>query len=498
MSLSDLLLTPVTGPGGDVRIGGLSSDSRCVQPGDLFAALPGAQSHGGSFIALALERGAAAVLTDRDGLSIAFGEGQAVGVPVIVSDDPRRALSLAAARFYEGQPATVAAVTGTNGKTSVVHFTRQIWERLGKRAVGVGTLGIEGAFLAPLGHTTPDPLTLHRQLDSMQRQEITHVVMEASSHGLAQRRLDGVKLQAAGFASFSRDHLDYHGDMDRYFREKSGLFSRVLPGGGTAVINRLANRADDVIATARSRRQDILLVGRGGQDDARVTVGDLRILDQRFDPTGQDLRFSWQGRVHAARLGLIGGFQGENVLMAAGLAIACGSAPDAVIGSLGGLEAVPGRMQLAAVRGNGASVFVDYAHTPDAIASALKALRLHVNGRLVAILGAGGDRDRGKRRMMGKAAATHADAVIVTDDNPRSEDPATIRAAVLAGCPRAREIGDRAVAILEGVLALEPGDALLVAGKGHESGQIIGEDIHPFDDAEQASMAVAALEGRRV
>jgi UDP-N-acetylmuramoyl-L-alanyl-D-glutamate--2,6-diaminopimelate ligase len=318
---------------------------------------------------------------------------------------------------------------------------------------------------------------------------VTHAAMEASSHGLDQGRLDGVRLKAAAFTNFSQDHLDYHASFDEYFAAKAGLFSRVLPEEGTAVINIDDPRGREVLTIARSRGQRIVTVGHD-------PAADLRIAAQRFDATGQDLRFTQGGRPHLVRLALIGGFQAENVLAAAGLAMAAGDAPEAVIAALPGLTTVRGRMELAAKRDNGATVFVDYSHKPGALASALQSLRPHVLGRIVVVFGAGGDRDRLKRPLMGEVAAKHADVVFVTDDNPRSEDPAAIRAEVMAGCPEATEVGDRAEAILRGVDALGPGDALLIAGKGHETGQIVGNDIYPFDDAEQASVAVAALEGR--
>ncbi len=481
----------LTAQGGDeARITGLAVDSRQVRPGHLFAALPGSTQHGAAFIPYALRMQAGAILTDRAGAALADEVLAASGVPLVVVEDARQALAWAAALWFGAQPDTVAAVTGTNGKTSVAAFTRQIWQTLGHRAANIGTTGVEGDFDAPSPHTTPEPVTLHRLLAEMAGVGVTHAAMEASSHGLDQRRLDGVRLTAAAFTNLSQDHLDYHGDMDSYFTAKAGLFDRVLPEDGVAVVNIDDPRGWDVVRLAEARGSDVLTVGRA--PDAV-----MRLLGQRFDATGQDMRFSFAGRTHLVRLPLIGGFQAANALVAAGLAVACGDPADAVANALPRLVTVRGRMELAARRGNGATVFVDYAHTPDAIATALTALRPHVMGRLVAVIGAGGDRDRGKRPLMGQAAAAHADVVIVTDDNPRSEDPATIRAAVLQGCPEATEVGDRAEAILRGVDALEPGDALLVMGKGHETGQTVGGTVYPFDDAEQASVAVAALDGLR-
>ncbi|WP_093038931.1 UDP-N-acetylmuramoyl-L-alanyl-D-glutamate--2,6-diaminopimelate ligase [Roseovarius azorensis] len=488
-SLAELGLTAQAGR--HAQVTGLAVDSREVRDGYLFAALPGTRLHGAEFISYALRQGAGAVLTDAEGLRIAREDLEQSDAALIVAEDPRQTLAFAAALWFGAQPETMVAVTGTNGKTSVATFTRQIWERLGFDAVNLGTTGVEGAYSAPLHHTTPEPITLHRLLAKCEAAGVTHAAMEASSHGLAQRRLDGVRLMAAGFTNFTQDHLDYHATFDEYFSAKAGLFARVLSEDGVAVINIDDPRGGDMAAIAAARGQDLISVGRR-------PGADLHLMAQRFDATGQVMRFAWEDRVHQLRLHLIGGFQAENVLLAAGLAIGTGSDPERVFETLGAMKTVRGRMQLAARRENGAAVFVDYAHTPDAVATAIRALRPHVMGRLIAIVGAGGDRDRAKRPLMGQAAADHADLVIVTDDNPRSEDPAAIRAAVLAGCPAAREVGDRAEAILRGVDMLGPGDALLICGKGHETGQTVGDDVLPFDDAEQASLAVSVLDGGRV
>lgn len=470
-----------------VQVSGLAIDSRIVEPGALFAALPGSAIHGARFAEAALAQGAAAILTDPEGAAILQGTVPD-DVPVIITEDPRQAIAFTSALWFGAQPEICVAVTGTNGKTSVATFARQLWSELGLQAANLGTTGIEGAYAAPLGHTTPEPITLHRHIAAMASEGVTHLAMEASSHGLDQRRLDGVRLAAAGFTNFTQDHLDYHGSFEAYFEAKAGLFTRLLTEDGIAVINLDDPKGRAVEQLAVMRGQEVISVGSRGDCTMRIT-------GQRYDGSGQDLRFSWQGRPRLARLNLIGGFQASNALVAAGLVIAGGEDPDAVFEALPRLSGVRGRMQLAATRSNGASVFVDYAHTPDAVATALKALRPHVLGRLIVVLGAGGDRDRGKRVLMGQAAAQFADVVIVTDDNPRSEDPDLIRAMVRQGCPEAQDIGDRAEAILRGVDALEPGDALLVAGKGHETGQIIGGDVLPFDDVEQASVAVAALDG---
>ncbi|EBA14332.1 UDP-N-acetylmuramoylalanyl-D-glutamate--2,6-diaminopimelate ligase [Roseobacter sp. SK209-2-6] len=486
--LSELGLT--ARGGADPVIHSISVDSREALEGGLFAALPGSQVHGAKFIPAALERGATAILTDAKGAEIAAQPLSESHAAVVIVEDPRQALAYAAALWFGAQPETMVAVTGTNGKTSVASFVRQIWCELGHQAVNLGTTGVEGAWSYPLAHTTPEPITLHRALARAAAAGVTHAAMEASSHGLDQGRLDGVQLAAAGFTNFTQDHLDYHKTFEAYFAAKAGLFRRVLPEEGVAVINMNDPRGAEMRAIAAARGQEVLTVGRG--------LGDLSLSGLRYDGTGQDLRFAWHDRPFQYRLNLIGGFQAENVLLACGLAIASGEDPEAVFATLPHLTTVRGRMEHAATRENGASVFVDYAHTPDAVATAIKALRPHVLGRLLAIVGAGGDRDAGKRPLMGQAAAENADLVIVTDDNPRTEDPAAIRAAVKGGAPEALEVGDRAEAILRGVDLLGPGDSLLICGKGHESGQIVGSDVLPFDDVEQASMAVAVLDGKMV
>lgn len=483
--LNELGLTAASGR--NPKITGLAVDSREVKDGFLFAALPGTRVHGGEFIQYALRMGAVAILTDAEGARIAGAELAASEASLVIAEDPRQALAYTSALWFGEQPGIMVAVTGTNGKTSVSTFLRMIWQELGLEAVNLGTTGVEGDFQAPLQHTTPEPITLHRTLAAACEAGVEFAAMEASSHGLEQRRLDGVQLRAAGFTNFTQDHLDYHESFDDYFAAKAGLFARVLSEDGVAVINIDDARGVDIAAISKARGQELITVGRSGAD--------LNLDAQRFDATGQDIRFTFRGKSYMARLNLIGGFQAENVLLASGLAVACGADPERVFEVLGELKTVRGRMQLAATRENGAAVFVDYAHTPDAVKTALQAMRPHVMGRLIAVVGAGGDRDAGKRPLMGQAAADNADVVFVTDDNPRSEDPASIREMVMQGAPGATEVGDRAEAILRAVDALQPGDALLIAGKGHESGQIIGDDVLPFDDAEQASVAVAALDG---
>ncbi|MEO1550410.1 MAG: UDP-N-acetylmuramoyl-L-alanyl-D-glutamate--2,6-diaminopimelate ligase [Pseudomonadota bacterium] len=471
------------------ELSGLSTDSRHTKQGHVFFGLPGSQVHGAEFIPYAVRMGAHVIVTDAQGLEKAQAIMGDVPLPVLISANPRRALARAASRWYREQPKSMVAVTGTNGKTSVASFTRQIWEEMGLEAVNLGTTGVEGAVERPLSHTTPDPLTLHETLGDLFHHGVTHVAMEASSHGLSQARLDGVRLDAAAFTNITRDHLDYHPTFEAYLDAKAALFTRVLPKDGVAVVNVDVDHGAHMAEAAARRGIDVLRVGRT-PDCA------LRIMGSRFDGSGQDLRFSVHGKDHVVRLDLIGGFQAENALVAAGLALATGVGAQDLPEALSALVGVRGRMQEVARRDNGAPVFVDYSHTPDALRAALRALRPHVLGRLVVVFGAGGDRDPGKRPLMGEAVAREADVAFVTDDNPRSEDPAVIRRAILAAIPQATEVGDRAEAILAGVDALQPGDALLIAGKGHETGQEVDGTVLPFDDAEQASIAVAALEGR--
>jgi UDP-N-acetylmuramoyl-L-alanyl-D-glutamate--2,6-diaminopimelate ligase len=482
-----LVLGPRPDPASEVT--GLSVDSRLTRPGHLFAGLKGARMDGAEFIPYAQRMGATAALCSLDGALRAREAMGGLPIPVFTHPDPRRLLALAAARFHASQPGAVVAVTGTAGKTSTASFARQLWAAMGRRAVNFGTAGVEGAATAPLSVTTPEPVELHALLADLAAQGVTHAAMEASSHGLDQRRLDGVRLAAGGFTNLGRDHMDYHADAADYAAAKLGLFARVLPAGAA-----VAAVADEplfpVIADIADRR-GLRLIGVGrGADDAG-----LRLIDAAPHEGGLALRVAHMGREHRADLPLIGAFQGLNALVAAGMLIGAGEDADAVLAALPALRGVRGRMQLAARRVNGAMIFVDYAHKPEALAQALAAMRLHTPGRLVVVFGAGGDRDPGKRLLMGAAAAAAADLVIVTDDNPRSEDPAAIRAQILAACPGAEEVGDRAEAILRAVDSLGPRDRLLIAGKGHETGQIVGSDVHPFDDVLQARAAVAALDG---
>lgn len=458
----------------DPEIVGLTADSREVKPGFLFAALEGSAADGAAFIPAAEKAGAAAVLA-RPGVT--------TQIPLIVDPEPRRRLAKMAARFYPRQPDVIAGITGTNGKTSTAIFTAQLWRRLGRNAGSLGTLGVAApGFTRKLSHTTPDPVALHETLHQLAAAGATHLAIEVSSHGLAQHRVDGVRFKAAAFTNISQDHLDYHANFDGYFDAKLRLFTELLSGDGVAVVNADGKGAARVIEAAKARQLTVLTVGAAGRD--------IRLVGAAAHPGGLEMEIDAGGASQVLNLPLIGAFQAENALLAAAIVIGAGAPAGEVLPLLETLSSVPGRMERVAEAGGGA-VYVDYAHTPDAIATALSALSPHVDGKLVAIIGAGGDRDRSKRELMGEAAAKGADIVIVTDDNPRSEDPGIIREQVLKGCPEATEIGNRKEAIATGIAMLAPGDALLIAGKGHETGQIVGGVTLPFDDAEVAR-AVAA------
>jgi UDP-N-acetylmuramoyl-L-alanyl-D-glutamate--2,6-diaminopimelate ligase len=467
---------------GALAIGGIVADSRAVKPGFLFAAVPGTKADGLIYLPQALAAGAAAVMAER-----APAVPPPDHVAMVEVANVRRALALAAAKFHPRQPAVIAAVTGTSGKTSVAAFTRQIWAALGRRAASIGTIGVVTPFAATYGAlTTPDPVELHRILDHLAGEGVTHLALEASSHGLDQHRLDGVRIGIASFTNLSRDHLDYHGTQHAYLLAKLILFERLVAADGTAVVEVDHEFATDVVERARGRGLRVIEVGRAARD--------IRLLDCAIDGFSQILTIEHDGMRHRARLPLVGAFQVENALVAAGQAIAAGDEPAAVFAALEGLVGAKGRLELVG-RKAGAPIFVDYAHKPDALAKAIDALRPYVNRRLTVVFGAGGDRDAGKRPLMGAIAARLADRVIVTDDNPRSEDAAAIRAAILSGAPGASEIGDRATAISHAVSELEGGDVLLIAGKGHETGQIIGSIVIPFSDHDAVAAALAAAGG---
>jgi UDP-N-acetylmuramoyl-L-alanyl-D-glutamate--2,6-diaminopimelate ligase len=473
---------------GALEIRGLTADSREVAPGFLFAALPGTKTDGRRFVDEAVARGAVAVLTDDPRRFAALAE-RSPPVQIIGDANPRRRLALMAARYHSPQPKTLVAVTGTNGKTSVTVFARQIWQRQGEPAASVGTIGIVGPdFEQPGSLTTPDPVTLHHALHDLAAAGIDHVALEASSHGLDQFRLDGLELRAAAFTNLTRDHLDYHRDMARYFTAKTRLFTEILPADGTAVINTDTAEGKRLAVLCKQRGQQVLRFGVAAD-------AELRLVSARPAGAAQAISLAILGERRELCLPLIGSFQASNALAALGLALATGISADAALDALPHLRGAPGRMHHVGTHPTGAPVIVDYAHTPDALETAIEALRPHCRGRLVVVFGCGGDRDPGKRPEMGEIADRLADAVIVTDDNPRSEDPAAIRRAILAACPRGREIGDRGAAIRAALRLLGPEDLLLIAGKGHESGQTIDGITHPFDDAVVARAALAELAG---
>jgi UDP-N-acetylmuramoyl-L-alanyl-D-glutamate--2,6-diaminopimelate ligase len=475
-------------PLGDPEIVGITADSRQIKPGFLFAALRGTQQDGRAFAADAVRKGAAAILTD-DANALALDPDTRRRVTIIADANPQRRLALLAARFYARQPRTIAAVTGTNGKTSVAHFTREIWADLGYPAASLGTLGL----VRPSGRrtgalTTPDPVALHRDLAELAAQGIEHAAIEASSHGLAQFRLDGVAVAAAAFTNLTRDHLDYHGDMESYRAAKQRLFSDLLATGGAAILNADSPEFAGLAALCRTRGHRI--IGYGSAASA-----ELHIAERVPSRDGQRISLDLLGRRHDIDLPLVGEFQVMNVLAALGLVIATGTPAEEAVRSLGHLTGVPGRLQRVGATAAGAAVFVDYAHTPDALATVLAALRPHAESRLAIVFGAGGDRDRGKRPLMGQVASELADLVYVTDDNPRSEPPDEIRRAITAAAPHAIEIGDRREAIAAAIAELRRGDILVIAGKGHETGQIIGDKVLPFDDSVVAGEAIAAAGG---
>ena len=465
-----------------LEIAGLTADSRKVKPGYLFAALPGSRTDGRRFIDEAVRRGAIAVLAEPG------ADLPEPAVPLIADANPRRRLALMAARFYGRQPRTIAAVTGTSGKTSVACFTRQLWTELGFQAASLGTLGIVAPGLQRYGSlTTPDPVELHKELAELASAGIDHLAVEASSHGLDQYRLDGVAIRAAAFTNLGRDHLDYHPGLAAYFAAKRRLFAEVMAPSSIAVLNADAPEFAALRETCRSQRHRVLSYGNNGET--------LRLEEVLTSAAGLRIRFALEGRRREVTAGLLGAFQASNLLAALGLVIGLGGEAEAAVAALAHVQGAPGRMQQVARLKNGALVVVDYSHKPVSLATVLRALRPLTAGRLHVVFGCGGERDMGKRPEMGAIAEQLADRVIVTDDNPRGEDAGAIRRQVLAGCPGADEIGERAEAIAAAVGALGSGDVLLIAGKGHERVQIVGGRQLPFDDAEVARLAVLRHEG---
>ena len=480
MKLADLQLENVRldARQAGIDITGIAADSRKVKAGFLFFAIAGARADGAHFARAAAAAGAVAVAAEQrpDGLP-----AEVVFVPVA---NARRALALAAAKFFTRQPGIIAAVTGTSGKTSVAAFTRQIWSALGFPAASIGTIGVVSPTAETYGSlTTPDPVELHRTLDQLAGERVTHLALEASSHGLDQHRLDGVRIAAGAFTNLSRDHLDYHPTIEAYLAAKLRLFEELIAPNGTAVIDVDDCYAGQVVAAAKKRGLKIMTVGVNGDD--------IKLIGGAIDGFAQVVSIGHGGREFKVKLPLVGAFQVQNAAVAAGLAIATGAEPARVFAALELLTGAKGRLELAGAK-NGAPIFIDYAHKPDALKKALEALRPYASGKLVVVFGAGGDRDSGKRPIMGRIAAENADRVIVTDDNPRSEQPSAIRAAILAATPGATEIGDRNEAIRASIAALKTGDVLLIAGKGHETGQIVGDRVLPFSDHDAVA---AALQG---
>lgn len=466
------------GKAGSIEIEGLTADSREVRPGYLFAALPGTRHDGAAFIPQAVENGAVAVLS---------GTRLEAPVPVIMGEDPRRCLAQMASRFYRSQPGTIVAVTGTNGKSSIVWFLRQIWTGAGLNAACVGTLGVttrNGHYAG--GLTTPDPVAMARQVASLANDGVSHLAIEASSHGLDQRRLDGLTLTAGAFTNLSHDHLDYHPDVESYLNAKLRLFTELLPANAPAIIN--IDSAEGRTVAERSAECGLHSVTYGTAAEA-----DVRFEIRHADLDGQTLHVSWPGGNAEVRLPLVGAFQAENAVAAFALAIAMGTPAHTGLSALAALQGAPGRLQRASGPADRAA-FIDYAHTPDALRAAISSVKAHTDGRVITVFGCGGDRDSAKRPVMGRIAADLSDVAIVTDDNPRTENPAAIRAAIMDACPGGIEIGDRRDAIFHAASLLQPGDVALIAGKGHESGQIVGQDTLPFDDLSVTGEAMEALE----
>jgi UDP-N-acetylmuramoyl-L-alanyl-D-glutamate--2,6-diaminopimelate ligase len=452
----------------DSDVTGFALDHRKVARGSIFGAFKGAVFNGEDFIGQAVDRGAVAV--------VARPEVEVERVPLLADPEPRRLFADLASKFYAPYPETIVAVTGTNGKTSTVEMTRQIWRMLGHRSASIGTLGVTTSDdQVKTGLTTPDIVTFLHNMAGLKRMGITHVAYEASSHGLDQYRAEGVPLAAAAFTNFSRDHLDYHETMEAYFEAKMRLFDELLEPGKPAVIWTDDPKSGEVIERSRRRGHEVLTIGRNGET--------IRLLEQSPTPLGQTLMLEHGGKSYRLALPLIGAYQASNVLTAAGLVLAAGAKWDSIFSAMQRVAPVRGRLERAVISRAGVPVYIDYAHTADALEAAIAALRPHVESRLITVFGAGGDRDQGKRPDMGAVATRMSDIVIVTDDNPRSEEPAAIRAAIMAGAPGATEVPGRREAIAEAIRIARDGDIVLVAGKGHETGQIIGDRVLPFDDA---------------
>lgn len=479
LKLTDLLAGSALPPfAQNPEIKGLTADSRLVEPGFLFAALPGVKADGSQFAEEARQRGATVILAPLG--------SDVKGADVWEVPNPRSTLSQLATAFYAPMPPHMMAVTGTNGKTSTAHFASQLVNACGRKAATIGTIGIFGPGIARDGSlTTPDPVALAKDLGELAGKGFSHVALEASSHGLSQHRLDGLKFDSAGFTYLGRDHLDYHGTLEDYFRAKAILFDELLPSGATAVLNADVPEYAPLLALCRSRGHKVISYGEHAQD--------LRLLEIATRTTGLNLRLNIFGFETELLLPITGHFQAGNALCALGMVIGAGIDPQKATAALPSLHNVCGRLELVGQTKNGAAVYVDYAHTPDALETILKALRVHTQGELSVVFGCGGNRDKGKRPIMGDIAARLADRVFVSDDNPRLEDAAIIRSEIMAASPGAIEIGDRAMAIQTAIKTLKPGDTLVLAGKGHEHGQIVGNEVLPFDDAAIARAALGEM-----
>lgn len=468
------------------KLAGLTQDSRAVKRGFLFAALPGSKMDGRKFIEDAIRNGASAILAPTG----AMLPGGTDDVELITDDNPRRKLALLAAEFYGSQPGFIAAVTGTNGKTSTVHFARDLWKLRGLKAASIGTLGVRMGDTVRSGSlTTPDPVSLQAELADLAAVKVTHLVMEASSIGLHQHRLDGVQLKAAAYTNLSWDHIDYHADMDNYFEAKARLFAEVLDKSGTAILNADTPEFGKLKKLTENHGCHMISYGHGGED--------IKIISAQPTPGGKELKLEVFGKPYEVQFPIVGAFQMMNALCAFGIVIAEApddqEAVDFYAQALSKLQGPPGRLQLVPGHAKDAAVYVDYAHTPDALKNVLEALRPHTTGKLVCVFGCGGDRDRSKRPAMGEIASKLADTVIVTDDNPRSENPESIRKEILKAAAGAKEIGNRREAIQEAVKNLGKGDVLVIAGKGHEQGQIFEDHTEPFDDVTEAAKAIREL-----
>ncbi len=462
-----------------VDIKGVALDSRQVGPGFLFAALKGEKTDGSNFIGEAIKKGAAAILADTD-------QKEIKDTILIREENPRRAFAKIVAKFYGTQPKVIAAVTGTNGKTSVGHFVRQIWFRMGKKSAAIGTLGVMADGLNySTGLTTPDPIVLHKALKELAGHDVSHVILEASSHGLVQNRVDGADIIVAGFTNLSQDHMDYHADEENYFTAKARLFSEVLNKKGTAVINNDSPFGERLVKMMTDQKIKVITVGR--------IKADITLKNTFAEKSGQQMTFTYNGKEHSIFLPVLGFFQADNVLLAAGMVIATGFPAEKVFDTFFYLAGVTGRMEKVADTPNGAEVYIDYAHTPDGLKHALFSMRDHTIGKLHLVFGCGGERDTAKRPKMGGVAEALADYVYITDDNPRNENPFEIRQEILEGCPMGEEFVDRGDAIRYGVRAMKPDDVLFITGKGNETGQIVAGKVLPFSDKEVVKETIAKM-----